>query len=361
MHNPGALDLRRVLRRLRRSRGHTGGRILFTRAPFGPEAVLAFRGLTVIGLFAAVLIVFYLERDGLRDVADGTVSLADVIYFTMVTVTTVGYGDIVPVSVSARMIDALFVTPIRIFVWFIFIGTAYQLVVQRILEDWQMTRLQRRLANHVVICGFGNSGRSAALELVGKGVEPEDIVVIDRDQGAVRDAVESGYVALQGEATREELLRVAAVERARGLVVAVGRDDSALMVVVTALAIGATARIVASVHDRENVKLLRNAGAHSIVTPWTFGGYLLADGISQLHTVDLIQDILSNKGSMTLRERAPGPDEIGRGARELRHALVLGLVRNDKRIMFWEDPEMSILAADRLIVVDARPGGRDSM
>ncbi len=356
MRNPPALDLRRILRRLRQLRGHSGGRILFTRAPLTPEAVLALRGLIVVGLFAIVLVVFYIDRDGLNDVADGAVSLADVVYFTMVTVTTVGYGDIVPVSVSARMIDAFLVTPIRIFVWFIFIGTAYQLVVQRILEDWKMTRLQRRLASHVVICGFGNSGRSSAQELVAKGIAPEDIVVIDRDESAVRAAVERGYVALQGEATREELMRVAAVDRARGLIVAVGRDDSALMIVVTALAIGTDARIVASVHERENAKLLRNAGAHTIVTPWTFGGYLLADAITQFHTVDLIQDVLSNEGTLTLHERAPAADEIGRHTRDLRYALVLGLVRGGKRIMFWEDPGICVLAGDRLIAVDARPG-----
>lgn len=354
------LDLRGLLRRLRRLRGHAAGRILFTRAPLSPETVLALRGLLVLGLFVVVLVVFYVDRDGLKDGVDGAVSFSDVLYFTMVTVTTVGYGDIVPVSDSARMIDAFLVTPIRIFVWFIFIGTAYQLVVQRIIEDWKMTRLQRRLSDHVVICGFGNSGRSAAVELLAKGILPEDIVVIDREEAATSAAVERGHVALRGEAIREELLRIAAVERARGLVVSVGRDDTALMIVVTALAIGTPARIVASVHERENVKLLRNAGAHTIVTPWTFGGYLLADAITQRHTVDLIQDALSDGGELKLHERAPRRDEIGRVARALRYSLVLGLVRGGERIMFWQQPDACIEAEDRLIVVDSRSSDASS-
>lgn len=351
-HRP--LDFHRLLRRLRRGRGQGAGRILFTRAPLGAEAVLILRGAIVLGLFALVLLIFYLDRDGLRDMADGAVSLADVVYFTMVTITTVGYGDIVPVSVSARMIDAFLVTPIRIFVLFIFVGTAYQLVIQRVIEDWKMQRLQRRLDRHVVICGFGNSGKSTASELVGQGIAPDDIVVIDCDESEVRTAVDRGLVALHGDTTREELLRVAGVERARGVVVAVGRDDTALMAVVTARAIGTTARIVASVHERENIKLLRNAGADTVVTPWTFGGYLLADGITQLHTVDLIQDALSHEGSLVMRERPPNDAEIGALPRELRYALVLGLVRGGRRVMFWEEPQLRIAPQDQLIVMDAR-------
>jgi voltage-gated potassium channel len=347
-------NLRRTLKRLREHRARPGGRILFTRPPFGPEIVLALRGLLVLALFAIVLIVFYVEREGLKDASDGHLSLSDVVYFTMVTVTTVGYGDIVPVSDGARMVDALLVTPIRIFVWFIFVGTAYQLVIQRVIEDWRMHHLQRRLSGHVVICGFGNSGKSAAAEFLGKDVSPEDIVVIDTSQQAVATAVEQGFVGLLGEATSEELLRIAAVDRARGVVVAVSRDDTALMIVVTARGIGSKARIVASVHERENVKLLRNAGADTVVTPWSFSGYLLADGITQLYTVDLVQDALSHGGQLGMNERAPTAAEIGRLARELRYSLVLGIVRNGRRLMFWEDPELRIEPQDQLIVMDAR-------
>jgi len=351
----GLLDLRRVLRRLRRLRGHAAGRILFTRAPMTPEMILSVRAALLLGLFGLVLLVFYIDREGLRDVADGTVSLWDVVYFTMVTVTTVGYGDIVPVSLSARMIDAFLVTPIRIFVWFIFFGTAYQLVIQRVIEDWRMQRLQRRLDGHVVICGFSNSGKSAVLELVAAGVAPEDILVIDRDEQQIRVAVEHGVVGLHGEATREEMLRVAAVERARGIIVAVARDDAALMIVVTARASGCLGRVVAIVHERENVKLLRNAGADVVVTPWTFGGYLLADAIMQIHTADLIQDTLCHEGKLTLHERAPHTSEVGCLARELPYSLVYGVVRNGKRLMFWEEAELRIAASDQLIVVDAGP------
>ncbi|MDH5337004.1 MAG: ion channel [Nitrospira sp.] len=69
---------------------------------------------------------------GLRDQADGEMSFSDVVYFTMITVTTVGYGDIVPISTHARLLDALVITPIRFGLWFLFLGTAYQLIIRRI-------------------------------------------------------------------------------------------------------------------------------------------------------------------------------------------------------------------------------------
>ncbi|MEO7774464.1 MAG: NAD-binding protein [Steroidobacteraceae bacterium] len=346
------LDLRADLKRLRGLQRAPGARILFIRPALGALSVLGLRALIVLGLFGTALLAFYLDRAGLRDALDGHLSFSDIVYFTLVTVTTVGYGDIVPVSDSARMLDALLVTPIRVLVWFVFIGTAYQLVIQRVIEDWRMQRLQQRLVDHVVICGFSNSGRSAIAELLSEGVAPEQIVVIERDESVLALAMERGVVVLHGDATREEMLRVAGVERARGLIVSVARDDAALMIVVTARAIGANARIVASVHERENVKLLRNAGANVIITPWTYSGYLLADGITQQYTVDIIQDALSHEGHLRLHERAPRAQEIGLLARELPNALLYGLVRKGERMMFWQHPGLRVTQGDLLIVMD---------
>src|SRR5512137_2261459 len=149
--------MRRTLRRLRLERGSAAAPILFQRAAAPPEVTLLVRAGVVLLLMAAVFAVFLLDRSGLRDQIDGDVSVTDVIYFTMIPITTVGYGDIVPVSDQARLIDAFFVTPVRIFVWFIFLGTAYQLIIQRLIEEWRMTRLQEQLRDHVILCGFGHS------------------------------------------------------------------------------------------------------------------------------------------------------------------------------------------------------------
>jgi voltage-gated potassium channel Kch len=187
---PGILG---VLATLRLKRGPARNRILFTKAPISAEATLAVRALLIVLLFSAVIAVFWWDRAGLRDNVDDHVSLSDVIYFTMVTVTTVGYGDIVPVSERARLIDALFVTPVRIFVWMTFLGTAYQFLIQRVIEDLRMLRLQKQLQDHILVLGYGSGGTTAVAELVAQGIAPEDIVVIDHNEQRVRQAAAAGF------------------------------------------------------------------------------------------------------------------------------------------------------------------------
>ncbi len=161
------------MRRIRADRGEGALSILVQRAARPPEVTLALRAGFVLLMIAAVFLVFLIDRDGLRDQIDGHISVSDVFYFTMVTITTVGYGDIVPVSDQARLIDAFFVTPVRIFVWLTFLGTAYQLIIQRLIEEWRMLRLQRELKDHVILCGYGHSGSIAAKELLLRGWDPD--------------------------------------------------------------------------------------------------------------------------------------------------------------------------------------------
>ena len=266
---------------------------------------------------AAVFAVFLLDRSGLRDQIDGDVSVTDVIYFTMITITTVGYGDIVPVSDQARLIDAFFVTPVRIFVWFIFLGTAYQLIIQRLIEEWRMTRLQNNMQGHVVLCGFGHSGSIAASELLLRGWQPGEIVVMDPDATEVQRAADRGFVGLHGDASSEELLRVAAVDRAHSVIVSVGRDDTTVLVVLTIREIARRVRIVACVGEQENVKLVRASGADVIVSPPRFGGYLMADAVESNATVDFVAEALTFYGGYQLHERDPTRAEIGRAARDI--------------------------------------------
>ena len=140
---------------------------------------LAWRVVLLFGLIALVLLFHWIGRDGLKDNFDDQISFIDVLYFTTVTVTTVGYGDIVPVTPEARLFESLFVTPIRLFVWLIFLGTAYNLFLRNILYRWRMARIQADLHNHIIVTGFGTSGQEAVHELLARGTDAREIVVID--------------------------------------------------------------------------------------------------------------------------------------------------------------------------------------
>jgi len=314
--------LRGRLHQLRLKRGPDRANILVRPPPARPERVLAVRGLLVVGLLLLVMAVMWWDRAGLRDQIDGEVSPSDVVYFTMVTVTTVGYGDIVPVSVRARLIDALVVTPIRLFVWFIFLGTAYEFLIQRSIEDLRMLRLQRKLMNHVVICGYGGAGHHAAAELVRMGRQASEIVVIDIDRAAADRASAAGFTVLHGTATREEILELAGAPKAAAIVVSVDSDETTALIVLTAREMS-KARILAKVVEPENIKLMRRSGADQIISLGALGGSLLADGVQSDLAAEFITDLVSREGRVHLSQRKPAPNEIGRAASSIEGVVMV--------------------------------------
>src|SRR5690606_16645754 len=167
-------------------------RRLFTAQAIGTGRRLRRRLGGALAVFVAVLAILWLDREGLQDSHDGEVSFLDVVYFTFVTITTVGYGDIVPFTDRARLIDAVLVTPARLIFIMIFVGTAYELVLQRWVESFRMERLQAKLHDHVVICGFGAAGQMTARELLARGTPPSQIVAIDPAEGPLEDAAVLG-------------------------------------------------------------------------------------------------------------------------------------------------------------------------
>lgn len=325
------------------------GRRLFIGGERSVRRTLVLRAAVVLFLFLLVIAVFWLDRDGLRDNADESISFIDVVYFTMVSVTTVGYGDIVPVTPQARLVDAVFVTPIRLFIWLIFIGTAYQLVLQRLIEDFRMRRLQARLQGHVVLCGYGHSGRCAAAELVARGMDKQHILIVDLDQARLEDAAELGYIGILGDASREETLRQTKLEQARALLVCTDRDDTNVLITLTARNLAPNVRIVARVEEAENDKLVRQSGANATVLPSRVGGILMADSLESSHLAAYVMDLISAGGHVTLIEREPQPEEIGRSPIESPH-LIVRVVRDQQHHSLWES-DLRIQPGDKLIVI----------
>ena len=117
----------------------------YRKAP-SPIRILAIRLTIIITLILVVATLFWaFEKDHIHDATGGEFSFIDALYFTIVTVTTLGYGDIVPITEQARMFDALIITPVRVIIWVLFIGTAYQLVIQRGWEEFRMNRVIKNL------------------------------------------------------------------------------------------------------------------------------------------------------------------------------------------------------------------------
>ena len=167
----------------------------------------------VFALLAASTLIVYFEG-GLVDSHTGRhPELLDCVYFVLITITTVGYGDIVPVDTPSRLVDALVLTPIRFIVLLIFVGTAYQLSIKQFQEEQRMKRAVSKLNDHTIVCGYGTTGQAAVRELLLHGTRPDQIVVVDVDENALRATSGLEVVAIQADAAQESTLNAIAIQR----------------------------------------------------------------------------------------------------------------------------------------------------
>ena len=300
------------------------------RRTFRPWHGLAIRGAIASLLFVIAFMLLWFDRAGLRDNVDNHLSIIDVIYFTMITVSTVGYGDIIPVTERARFIDAFLITPIRIFVWLIFLGTAAEFLFKRSWEKWRMRRIQQTLHDHIVLAGFGRSGQKALEELLADGTEIGSVVVIDDDPETIELAKESGVATIRGDATRDEVQKAVHIERAQSLIVSCGRDDTSVLAVLTARHLAPDLRIAVAIRNSDNEDLARQAGANIVVNPVSFTGLLLASTRHSEHLAEYLTDLATSEGRVRLREREATKDEIGRLLRDVCDGRALRLYRGQK-------------------------------
>jgi voltage-gated potassium channel len=307
-----------------------------------------------LALVFVVVLIHWADRGGLVDHHDGDVSFLDVVYFTMISITTTGFGDIAPISARARLVEAVIVTPIRFAVIFIFVGTAYNFIIKRSWEKWRMARIQKTLSDHIVVLGFGVSGSESVRELIERGTDPSTIVVIDPDASRLADAEVLGCNVMEGDATRDETLIDVHIRRAKTILVSAGRDDTSILIVLTVRHLAPNVPISAVVRAEDNEVLARQAGADIVINPVHFTGLLLAGSAAGRHVSEYLADLASVSGRVHLTERMIGEDEIGKSLEDITSGgKGLRIYRNGREIGFWEDEARELVRGD--VVVEILP------
>jgi voltage-gated potassium channel len=321
-----------------------------------PTRQVAQRMIAATFVLLLTVAIVYFERDDYRDTIDGQVDLLDAFYYTTVTLSTTGYGDITPVSDTARLVNVLVITPLRVLFLIILIGTTLEALTTRSREEFRIRRWRSRVRQHVIVCGYGTKGRSAIRSLQASGTPLEQIVIVDPDHRAIDEANSVGLHGIVGDAGRTDVLRRAHVERARAVIVAANRDDASVLITLTVRQLNPSVPITTSVREEENAALLRQSGADTVITTSATSGRLLGLSTDAPRVVATVEDLVTGGQGLDLQQRRVTAGEVGLGPRQLRD-IVLSVTRGGRTLRF-DDPLIGTLEAeDVLVVVRSHPPG----
>ena len=245
-----------------------------------------------VGLILFIAVIVTIQPNGYQDGTDGSVSVLDALYYASVSVTTTGYGDITPVSGSARLVDVLLVTPARLMFLVLLVGTTMEVLTDQSRHALATRRWRKRVHDHYVICGYGSTGRSAIRALRAQGVTDDQFVVIEPHPGTADDATAAGLVTVHGDASSTAVLRSAEIERAAAVVVTPNRDDTSVLVTLTARELNPGVSIVVAVRNEENLHLLRQSGADSVIHSADAIGRLLGLATTSQPVAQVLDDLL---------------------------------------------------------------------
>ncbi len=230
------------------------------------------------------------------------------------------------------------------------IGTTLEVLASQGREMFRVARWRKNMGKHVVVIGYGTKGRSAVETLVNNGQDREAIVVVDTGTVALQDAHSDGIAVVTGDATRREVLRRAGVADASHVVITTDRDDSNILAALTVRQLNPDVWIVAAVREQENVALMRQSGANSVITSSDAVGRLL--GLSSLSPMlgSVMEDLLTYGEGLEVAERELLVPEVGTTPQSLPDQ-VIAVIRDEKVYRYFDPVVTQLARGDRLIVV----------
>jgi voltage-gated potassium channel len=292
-------------------------------------------------------------------------SYFDAFYMTLITMTTVGYQEVHPLSHAGRVFNS-FVIFFGVTVMFGAVGAMTQTIIELQMQDRFGKRRTRRaimrMKDHFIVCGFGRVGRSAALELQKAGVP---FLVIDRNDQRVERAMHMGMLAVQADSTRDETLVEAGVERARGFIAALATDADNVFVILSAKNLNPGLTVVTRASEEDAEEKLRRAGANTVLSPYSIAGHRLAQALVRPHVLQLLDLAGRTTGLDVTMEQlkvAPGSKYASQRLRDLitseSRVIVLAIGNADGRMTFNPSADTQVHGGDVVIVMGEQPSLR---
>ncbi len=222
------------------------------------------------------------------------------LYMTFVTISTVGFGEVHPLSPQGRHFMIIFLTVSILSVGFTLtalLSFFFEGHIQITMKERRMKRLLSLVKEHYIICGFGDVGRETAAEFMKKRIP---FIVVDDNISDGEKEIHSDFIFIEGDATEESVLEEARIGKARGLVSCLSNDQQNVYTVLTARQLNDKLRIVAKASDERAVKKLETAGADRVILPKQIAGRRLATVCTHPSIVDFL-DVLSSGGDELMR------------------------------------------------------------
>ena len=283
----------------------------------------------------------------------------DAFYMTLITVTTVGYAEVHPLSHAGRIFNS-FLIFFGVTAMLLAVGGMTQAIIELELNQYFAKRRSRKmidaLHDHYIVCGFGRVGRGAAAELHRAGVP---FLVIDKNEDRVDWAIKSGMLGVLADATDDQNLKDAGILRAKGLIATLQSDADNLFVILSAKALKPSLLVSARVNSEPSEKKMRLAGADYVFAPYDITGNRMAQVMLKPHVFQFIDFTTKGMGLDVGIEqvRVPGGSEfvskslLETNIRREMGVIVLAIRKADGRMIFNPPAEAAIEAGDHLIVM----------
>jgi len=314
----------------------------------------AFRNLRTIGVL--LLLVMAIGTAGYHFIEGWP--WFDGFYMVVTTLTTIGYQEVHPLSHSGRIFN-VFVILTGVSLLLLGVGALSQALLEFELQSFfGRRRMQReigRLESHYIICGLGRVGRSVARELARK---PVSFVIVENNESKIQRFSSENWLIVTGDATQEQTLREAQIERARGLIAATTTDATNLYIVLTARGLNPHLKIIARASEDSAEKHLLTAGADSVVSPYSFAGQRIAQSLLRPHVVSFLDTATTHLGmdleigeiQITGKSVFAGKTLESSRIRQERGVIVLAIKRRDG-MRFNPAPDERIEPDDCLIAM----------
>ena len=288
-------------------------------------------------------------------------SVVDALYLTVITLATVGYSEVRPQGLDAagRLFTiSLIVSGVLVF------ASALRNAAELALGDELRHRMEKRrmqraideLRDHYIICGYGRVGQAIVHELQQRDVP---LVVVESDPAAVRHLQTNRFLFVEGDATRDDVLQSAGVERARGLLAVISSDGGNVLIVLTARTLNPKVEIIARAGQRDMEDKLRRAGANAVLSPYEIGGRRMAlaairPAVNEfLETVVHSREMRTDMDEVRLHAGAPlvGLTVASANLREKWGAVIVAIKRPNGSFEISPRPDRILEEGDCLLIV----------